>query len=60
MSIDNSNTRYTPDGHPESWFRQQIRDILDLDMFTRDHKILEELRRLKNVDKGLDQPRCNQ
>jgi hypothetical protein len=50
MGWDNPNDRHTPDGHLESWFRQQVRDILNLDTFTRDQKILEELRRLKKLD----------
>lgn len=50
MSYDNPNVRHTPDGHVESWFRQQVRDILDLDPFTRDQKILDELRRLKRLE----------
>ena len=43
------NQRLTPDGQPESKFRQQIRDILDLDWSTRDEKIYDELRRLKTL-----------
>ena len=49
---DNVNVRRTPDGNPESNFRQQIRDILDLDWSTRDEKIYEELRRLKRIETG--------
>lgn len=45
------NVRYTPDRHPESQFRQKIRDILDLDWSTRDDKIYDELRRLKRADR---------
>lgn len=44
------NQRFTPDGNPESHFRQTIRDILNLDWSTRDWKIYEELRRLKALD----------
>ncbi len=44
------NRRLTPDGHPESNFRQQIRDILNLDWSTRDQRIYDELRRLKKVE----------
>jgi len=41
------NKRYTPDMNLEQTFRGQVRDILDLDIFTRDEQIFEELRRLK-------------
>lgn len=44
------NRRYTPDGNPESLFRQRIRDILDLDFSARNEQIYEELRRLKRLD----------
>ena len=47
------NQRYTPDGNPESHFRQRIRDILNLDWSTRDEKIYDELRRLKKLDGDL-------
>ena len=46
------NQRLTPDGNPESNFRQRIRDILDLDWSTRDEKIYEELRRLKRLERN--------
>ena len=44
------NERFTPDGHHESWFRQQVRDLLGLDFSARDARIFDELRRLKRVE----------
>lgn len=38
-------------GGEEDRFRQQVREALDLDWSTRDYKIFEELRRLKDVDR---------
>ena len=49
---DNVNVRRTPDGQTESKFRQQIRDLLDLDWSTRDEKIYEELGRLKCLERN--------
>lgn len=41
-----------PDTHyQESRFRETVREILDLDPFTRDQKIFDELRRLKQLDR---------
>ena len=53
FSAVDMNRRYTPDGNPESHFRQRIRDILGLDWSTRDEKIYDELRRLKKQDGDL-------
>jgi len=44
------NRRLTPDGNIEQDFRAQVRDLLDLDIFTRDFAIFEEIKRLKRVD----------
>jgi len=44
------NKRYTPDMNLEQTFRGQVRDILDLDVFTRDEQIFEELRELKRIE----------
>lgn len=35
---------------PEDPFRAKVRDVLGLDPFTRNMKIFEELKRLKDVD----------
>lgn len=34
---------------PEEKFREKVREALDLDWSTRDERIFEELRRLKNL-----------
>lgn len=44
------NVRYTPTRRLESLFRQQVRDILDLDWSTRNDQIFEELRRFKELE----------
>jgi len=49
MPVD-VNVRLTPDGVTETRFRREVRDILDLDLFTRDDQILAELRRLKKLE----------
>ena len=46
----NSNVRYTPEQNVEQKFRQQVRELLDLHWDARDHVIIEEVRRLKNLD----------
>lgn len=43
------NARYTPDGARESLFRQQVRDIVDLNWSAHNAQILDELKRLKAV-----------
>ena len=45
------NRRFDPDHNIENAFRQTVRDILDLDPFTRDYAIFEELRRLKKMER---------
>lgn len=43
---------YNPDTEqPEDKFRALVRDALNLDPFTRDQKIFDELKRLKALDK---------
>lgn len=65
MSIglwDGAARRREPDpdtGGEETKFREQVRDILGMSPFDRADAIYAELRRLKAVDAGLDQPRCN-
>lgn len=44
------NRRYTPDGHPESLFRQRVRDVLGLDWSARDDQIVDEVLRLKALE----------
>lgn len=46
----NKNTRLDPNGNEETHFRQEVRNILDLDWSTRNYKIYEELRRLKRLE----------
>lgn len=41
------NSRITPSGEVETKFRREVRDALDLDIFTRDDQIVDEIRRLK-------------
>ena len=55
LANENLNRRYDPNGNPESDFRQRVRDILDLDWSARDEKIYEELRRLKILERKLEQ-----
>lgn len=45
-----TNERFTPDMNTETHFRQDVRDILNLDWSARDFAILEELRRLKAIE----------
>lgn len=49
------NERLTPDGHTENKFREEVRDILNLDLFTRDYVIFDELRRLKVLERKLNE-----
>ena len=41
------NIRRTPNDQPETEFRDKVRDALDMDMFTRDFQIIDEIRKLK-------------
>jgi hypothetical protein len=45
------NKRLTPDREVEVHFRREVRDALGLDLFTRDDQILDEIRRLKRLEK---------
>ena len=49
------NIRRTPNDQPESEFRDKVRDALDMDMFTRDSQIIEEIKRLKKQAAVLDE-----
>lgn len=50
MGTNPINVRHTPDGQVETNFRRQVRDALNLDEFTRDDVIVEELRKLKRLE----------
>ena len=43
------NTRYTPKGDIEGHFRRDVRDALDLDIFTRDDQIIDRIRLLMRM-----------
>lgn len=45
--MNDINLRLTPSGDVEDAFRRKLRDVLDLDLFTRDDQILDEIRKLK-------------
>ena len=38
-------------GSREHLFREEVRMVLEMDSFTRDYQIFEELKRLKRVDR---------
>ena len=48
----NTSLRHTPDDKLETPFREDVRNALDLDMFTRDFQIIAEIKRLKAVEKA--------
>lgn len=50
-SHTHTNDRVTPAGDIEGRFRREVRDALDMDIFTRDFQIIEEIKRLKAVEK---------
>jgi hypothetical protein len=43
------NERLDPNGRLETPFRNEVRDLLNLDVFTRDDQIFDEIRRLKAI-----------
>ncbi len=45
------NIRYTPEGPQENEFRLNVRDALGMDVFTRNDQILDEIRRLREVER---------
>lgn len=48
------NRRSDPDGNLETRFRCDVRDALDMDMFTRDGQIIDEIKKLKREIKRLE------
>lgn len=52
--MSDKNIRITPSGDVETTFRREVRLALDLDIFTRDDQIVDEVRRLKNVEREFE------
>lgn len=47
------NTRYTPDRDVENEFRREVRYALDMDVYSRDDQLIEEIKRLKQEHTAL-------
>lgn len=45
------NDRNTPSGHLEDKFRREVRYALEVDNFTRDDQIIDEIHRLKKNER---------
>lgn len=55
--LDDLSAQFTPnDGIDEPLFREQVRDMLDLDWSVHDAKILSEIKRLKEMERKLTAP----
>lgn len=53
----NPNDRRDPDGNLESTFREQVRDALGVDQFTRDFEIIERIKWLRAFKEVSDNTR---
>jgi hypothetical protein len=52
--MHNNNIRYTPEGPQENEFRLSVRNALNLDVFARNDQIIDEIRRLKQLESASD------